>query len=440
MFSEWIRRTFYWVLDFLRGSKVRKHLNDIAHVMENPDSVGEYQAEKIKLLLDYATKNTLFYHSFASKNLSEFPVINKMIIKNQYNSFKTPMSDMKAIALHTSGSTGTPFIILQNPDKRNRVLAEMMYFWGKSGYKIGMRYVFFRIWTNKNKKSGLSAFSRNLIMTDILHLDNKKLETIYKMLQKDKQIKMLLGYASTFEKLVNYLIDNGASPACFSVETIISSSEVLTEDTRSKLIYVFGCKVVSLYSNQENGMIAIECGNMISSEGNTEFHVNEASFYIELLKPDRDEAVRDGELGRVVITDFYNYAMPIIRYDTGDMAIRQSCAKCEWNTMVLSSVEGRRVDLIYNTFGEPLSAHTWSVMMWKYDLLKQYQFIQDGAKDYTLKINVEEGIYSDEELIKHLSSILGADAQIKIEHINEIPNLASGKFKKTICNYKPAGD
>lgn len=62
------------------------------------------------------------------------------------------------------------------------------------------------------------------------------------------------------------------------------------------------------------------------------------------------------------------------------------------------SISGRRVDMIYDTKGSPLTPHTWSVYMWKYDKLKKYQFIQDAAKDYTLKVNGAEGVYTEEDL------------------------------------------
>ena len=69
--------------------------------------------------------------------------------------------------------------------------------------------------------------------------------------------------------------------------------------------------------------------------------------------------------------------------------------------------------------------------------LKQYQFIQEEEKKYVLKVNGAEKYYSDSTLINYLKEILGNDAQIIIEHVNDIPHLNSGKFKKTVCNWHP---
>ena len=435
MFSEWIRRTTYWTFDFLSGSKVKKHYVDIKNIMENNTSSIIFQKKKkyITDILEYASKHVEFYKPYyAYSTLNDFPIINKSIIKEHYDQFQSPeYSDANVINMHTSGSTGTPFVVRQDMNKRNRVLAEMIYFWGKAGFQVGIRYVFFRIWTSGNRKSKFSTISRNLVMSDILSLDENNLEIIRKMLKRDHKIKMLLGYASTFENLANYLLSCKDKPDMFSLKTVISGSEVLSETVRQKLNTVFNCNVVSLYSNQENGVLAQECID------NKEFHVNSASYVMEILKIDNDEPAPVGELGRVVITDLFNRAMPIIRYDTGDLARKKNRAECGWNTSVISQVEGRKVDMIYATDGTPLSPHTWSVYMWKYNELKQYQFIQEDEKKYTIKVNGAEGVYPDEDIELTMKEILGADAEITIEHVSQIPVLESGKFKKTICNYKP---
>jgi phenylacetate-CoA ligase len=119
------------------------------------------------------------------------------------------------------------------------------------------------------------------------------------------------------------------------------------------------------------------------------------------------------------------------------MAVIKADPECTWKTRCVSSIEGRRVDMIYATDGTPLSPHTWSVYMWQFDRLRQYQFIQYDRKTYTLKVNGAKGIYADEELIGMLKNVLGPDADITIEHVDEIPVLSSGKFKKTISLYQP---
>lgn len=58
------------------------------------------------------------------------------------------------------------------------------------------------------------------------------------------------------------------------------------------------------------------------------------------LKMDSDEPAEDGELGRIVITDLYNYAFPILRYDNGDTAIAHHREKMDIiNCILRNSME-----------------------------------------------------------------------------------------------------
>ena len=430
MFS--FRKTIFWLLDRFKGGKIKKEYDDIKCIFELSDGYQEKIDMYTSDLLQYAAQHTNFYCSYKNKKLSEFPVVNKSIIKDHIDDISSDEYKGKQLhEMHTSGSTGTPFVSRQNEKKRNRVLAELIYFGEKAGYQLGERYIFFRVWMEANKKSKIESFKQNLIPVDILHLDDDNLEQIRLLLLKDQKIKYLLAYASTYDKLSKYLEKWKHKPEDFSIHTIISSSEVLQSSTRERLKRIFGCNVISRYSNQENGILAQD--NTVADE----YEINNASYVIEILRLDSDEPVSEGETGRIVVTDLFNYAMPFIRYDTGDvgtLSFRKT--KSGDKIPIIKCIGGRMVDMIYDTKGTPLTPHTWSVYMWKFDKLNQYQFIQNGERDYLLKINVQEGVYTDEELAEHLKSVLGQDANIEIQRVSDIPVLASGKFKKTVCNYK----
>ena len=226
MFDEWIRRSGFWILDFAKGSPVRKHLLDIRFIMENIDSpeTRERQNSYLSSMLAYATEYVPFYRALHGQPLDSFPIVDKTVIKENYDDFQSSeFRNKRVYELHTSGSTGTPFVVRQDVNKRKRVYAEMMYFWGKAGFKIGQKYVFFRIWTDLNRKGRLAAWARNIVMHDILLLDHDNLESVRQKLKTDNKVRMLLSYASTFENLATFLQNQGDIPEMFSVETIIST-------------------------------------------------------------------------------------------------------------------------------------------------------------------------------------------------------------------------
>jgi len=386
--------------------------------------------KRLNNLLNHAVSSTEYYSQYKNYNsLKDFPIIDKNIIKKYYDKFISINYKNKALhSMSTSGSTGTPFTIYQDMNKRKRVLAEIIYFGELCGYNLGDRNAYLRVWTNKNKKNFFDAWKQNLIMIDISKLDKSNLKKIRDIIIKDKKLKCILGYATSLDIISRYLLEQGDNPNMFNVKIVISGAEVLSEKTRMNLKKVFGCDVVSRYSNQENGILAQE---LIDKNY---FIINNASYYFEFLKLNSDEEANPGELCRVVLTDLYNYAMPMIRYDTGDLAIVEEHHKYG---KVITSIEGRKVDFIYTTNGNMLSPYVVINNMWDFDKIKQYQLIQENKCDYTLKLNGAKGIYKDSEILDVFKSLLGENANINIEHVEGIPLLKSGKFQPTVCKYRP---
>lgn len=426
MFSSWARRELFWLLDRLNGSNIKKHLNNIRYHSQ----YGEIQGSQLDDLLSHAVSTVPFYNNISGKNsVQNFPVVSKESYKSKFDSFQSSLFINKRLhQMSTSGSTGTPFCVYQDLKKRARNIADLIYFNELGGQNLGDRFIFFRVWTDNNKKSKFEQFKQNLVPVDILHLDEVSLQNIRQLLKADKKINSALAYASTYEHLANYLSKCGDTSDMFHIKSLFTSSEVLDMSAKRRIVGTLGCSVYDRYSNQECGIIAQ------TKDLSEEFLVNIASYYVELLKIDSDEPAKMGELGRIVVTDLFNFAMPIIRYDTGDLAIK--CVESNGGEIKLKSIQGRRVDVIYDTSGRELTPHTWSVYMWKFDKLKQYQFIQNGEKEYLLKVSGADGVYSDRDFDDTLRGILGSDADIKVEFVETIPVLRSGKFKKTICNYK----
>ena len=118
-------------------------------------------------------------------------------------------------------------------------------------------------------------------------------------------------------------------------------------------------------------MIATECAAV------PHYHVAVENALVEIL----DEQGRDvtlGEAGRVVVTGFYNYAMPFIRYELGDIAVAGDAAcKCGRALPVIARVEGRT----RNAFVFRDGARVWprGAMvrpMHAYVPFKRYQLVQ----------------------------------------------------------------
>ena len=83
-----------------------------------------------------------------------------------------------------------------------------------------------------------------------------------------------------------------------------------------------------------------------------------------------------------------------------------------------------------------MSPHVITNYMWNYTDIRQFQIIQVNKKQYKLRLNVSNDFSRMQELVNMLRSLLGLDANICVEKVNEIPVLASGKRRYIINEWK----
>ena len=299
-----------------------------------------------------------------------------------------------------------------------------MYWNERAGATLGKRLYYLRVWNNVNKKGRLSQLIENIIPVEVSHFSKEDCDTLLKGIADYEQEVAILGFSSALTEL-SKCIDSENIP--HNVKGIMAMSEHMPESVRHDLQKKFKCSVFARYSNMENGFIAQQF------DDTGEYLINTADFIVEILKFDSDEHADDGEMGRIVVTDLYNYAMPFIRYDTGDIgAIRRR----EDGKLVLSSVEGRKTDVIFDSNGIPVSPHTITNTLWSFKEISQFQFIQKTATEYVFRLNMNGTDFKrEDELTKAIKKYLGDSASISFEYVTEIPVLNSGKRRIVINEY-----
>lgn len=424
-----LRRQAFWARDFfINHGAVRKHLADIK---EKLDGTGVQklllpggEPAALKAILDYAVRNTVFYQGIGvGAPLTAFPVMNKTVLNENRAGILSPeFAGRKTHAMHTSGSTGIPFTVIQNPDKRFRHIADLKYFGALAGYLDHDPMCYLRAKPTATLKE---QRRQNIWQMDICSLSEENLTRYYHDMVK-KGCVALMAYPSTLLTAVSLWEKRFRNES--SVRTIISTSEAMTDEIRRKLKDFFGenCGIFARYSNTENGILGQENGE----EG--VFILNWASYFFELLQLDRDEPAAEGELGRIVITDYYNKAFPMIRYDTGDVA---RMVRPQNGFPYLTDLFGRRMDLIYDTKHEVVSPFLLCRTMRLSKGVEQWQFIQDGDKTYRLRITVTKDKKPDcEAELQSFLRVLGSDAQITLEYVEDIPVMSSLKRKLIVSN------
>ena len=83
----------------------------------------------------------------------------------------------------------------------------------------------------------------------------------------------------------------------------------------------------------------------------------------------------------------------------------------------------------YDCDGKAVTPYIITNNLWDIQGVKQYRFIQEDVQDYTIWLNGDPEKMDQEEILRRIRPYLGEEARIKIEMVDEIPVLASGKRK-----------
>lgn len=432
---EYSRGLAFWFFDLVKGRKVKKAFELLEEI--EGKNISDDEAEKIQKvyldqLLHHCISNVEAYKGQTSTCLQEWPVVNKLILKDNSYHLATNMTSGRLFEMATSGSTGTPFIIKQDVVKKRHVNAEVIFYNKPYGYSIGKSIVYFRSVVRSIKKSKLQELMQNIHYLDCSDLSDEGISNMLINLKHfSKSGSVILSYASTLETLRRYCDKkNITSLADCNIKGVVSQSEILYDATRAGIGSLFDCKCVSRYSNEENGILAQD------DYAPQKFLYNRANYIIEILKMDCDEPAGVGELGRIVVTDLFNYAMPMVRYDTGDIAKWEKVEIDGKIRKAITGLSGRKVDMIYDTDGNMVSPHAITNTLWNFPEILQFQFIQKGANIYVMKVTTKDNrLERENDLICQLKSYLGDNARIDINYCDDIPILASGKRRYIVNEF-----
>ena len=138
----------------------------------------------------------------------------------------------------------------------------------------------------------------------------------------------------------------GTSPlSAGSVRVIIVAGEAggSIPATRQRIEQGWGARVIDHHGLTEVGPISFECW-----EAPGALHLNDAEYISEVLEPDSDRAVADGERGELVVTNLGRSASPLIRYRTGDVVLRRSgtCACRRTDARLEGGILARLDDMV----------------------------------------------------------------------------------------------
>ena len=395
------------------------------------------QWQKVQQLVGYAYSHVPFYHQLWTEHgispadiqgpddLSRIPVVTKADLRAAYP--KDTLSDELTAGQwkewSTSGSTGEPFKFAMDAAAVGYQMAVNLRTCTLSGYALGKKVLQVAPPISGGSNLVMQAVDA-VLRRRVVDAFSAEYDEAFAFLDSFKP-EFIVGYTSYIYILAKLTLKRSWRPS-HDIRGVMTTSETLLPQMRRVISEAFHTEVFDQYGSNEFGRVAGEC------ELHDGYHLNMDAAYIEVLDLDSDQVVGAGTPGRLVITGLLNRAMPLIRYDIGDIgALSMRYCPCGWETLLLTDIGGRLQDVLWRADGTPVPPDYLYRILREYDEIQNYQVIQESHAHVRIRV-VERSPLSSERVRDIQSRVKGyLGSSVQVERVAEIPRVA-GKFRHII--------
>ncbi len=366
------------------------------------------------------------------------PILEKSDVREHYEDLRNP-GPGESLG-HTSGSTGEPVRFTHGPSFRSRHEAGQWRSRGWFGVRPGEGVL--AVWgrpvgpAREWNLLRLKSFLNHLLHVSAFDLSPGFLRALYPRIRRLRP-RLVYGYPSGLEVLVRQAESDGVRLDDLGVRLVACTAEVLYGFQRDLLGRAFGAPVADVYGCGEFGSFAHQCphGRM---------HVACENAVVEFLD-DFDHPVPAGTPGQVVVTSLHNPGMPLIRYRVGDMAVPiEGVCPCGRSLPLMDVRTGKTGQMVRTAGGRMFSTELFdyvnkSLLTAGHRQIRAFHVVQTTLEDFTVRYvtEAEEPGPALAACERGLREVLGAQARIVFERVEEIPRHPGGKLGYFTCEMPP---
>ena len=436
-FMRTVYANAYGVNNLMRHRRWDRLLQELAYT-EHLDRDGQIALvdRELKNLLRHAIENVPFYERYAMLKaefgrrsaydlLRELPIVDKDVINKDPGAFLA-RGRGKSVVSRTSGTTGTPFSI--HMDKASFVLTDALW-WRRTqwnGYEPGdwiARLVGDPIipLSEKNpRQPWLISHTDRRIYLSTFHLNPDTAWRIGELLRR-RRPAYVMGYPSSLEILCGFLKDTDFKMD-WNLKHVLYSSEPMLAHREKVISDVLRAPVRGLYGSGERVISAGQC-----SAGN--YHLSLVDGFLE------------GQFGIMeqvepaAVTTLSNYAMPLIRYQIGDVIEAQpsSACPCGRTLPVISPVITKHEDWIVTPSGRKIapSAVVWAFIHQDIQDIHNGQVVQEDERLVRVYLNTDQATFERyrEILQESMRRVFFDELEVEVVRRNQIEVTGAGKSR-----------
>jgi phenylacetate-CoA ligase len=406
-----------------------------------------YQQPLLKRLLQHARDTTTFYRSRLAFDCNSAEAIEEVwasipvLTRIEANANRSallsnaiPPETGGTFREETSGSTALPFEFLKSglTVAATQALTERMFrWWSVEGSKCLARIAYDKEGRAPPPAGFASLGWQSSHAAGLLHFLNAAAETDVQLeWLRQRRPDYLAAFSTNIHRLALRAIDRKLDLTFALVMSFGTRVDpVIRDDCRT----AFRAEIVDSYGSQEVGHVATQCPEC------GEYHLAIETSRIEILRDGDDQPARPGESGRIVATPFYNYAMPLIRYDMGDYAEAGTHnPKCSRGLPTVRRILGRARNRFRFRDGTVAWPELADFRLRELMRFKDAQLVQTEVDHIDVRYVAEgsEEPVNPDLVTQRVRDILGQPVRVSLSNVERLGRITYGKIEDCVCLVK----
>ncbi len=398
------------------------------------DHLAEIQARRLRAMVAFAAERVPHYRDLFARlglhpgditdpaDLAALPVLEKDDVRRAPESFRPEGLDERPVAQTTGGTTGTPLRYWVTPSAMQYTYATYeVRFRHWAGVALGDRMASINGRKVVPIEQVRPPFWRhnlafNQLYLSAYHLTDEHLPAYVERLERYRP-EVIVGYVSSVHLLADHINRHGLAGS-IRPRAVLVSSETLFPWMRADIEAAFGCEVFDGYGLGELAAFITECRHH-------RMHVSPEYGVVESV-------ATDGERHRLVATGLFNQAMPLLRYDTGDivrLAPPEQRCPCGRALPLVEELLGRADDYVVTPDGRSVGPAPLSLAFQGVPGIREAQIRQDEVASVLVSLVVDPTFDADrqQQLDDELRARLGPDLAIHYDQVAAIERTVWGK-------------
>lgn len=328
----------------------------------------------------------------------------------------------------TGGSTGVPTEFWLGPNERGWRDSGMERFFEILGVREGSRTAL--LWGHHldpkrtdTLRERYQTFVANQRWFDSMRLSPATLDAYHRELERFRPA-CIIAYASALGHLAEHILANNYKPS-YPTRCSITGGEKLWSRHRRLIEEAFGRPVHERYGSRDAHCMGVQ----LRPKESLEYTLDWANVLVEPQTTTPESPI--------LVTKLQADAMPMLRYEVGDVGMFAPGSRPGHPTFVLPDVMGRALDRILLPSGDWIAGQQLPHLLKDFPV-REFLFLQRADHSVELQLVPQQGF--DDANLRHIRDTLAANLpglQIEIELKESVVRTKSNKWRPVISEVKP---